>query len=134
VSGELEGTRVATEYTLRRADGRPFGSFDEVQALIRRAFPGVEFGWTTSGPEKLRLAKERGIEFPPQLSQALEALPSLLEGVAEGEEYHVTFGLGYEEPVAYLYVTPRGMAPELDRGLAILEAEAGAEFKVSGEE
>ncbi len=125
---------MATEYSLRRADGRPFGTFDEVQALIRRAFPDVEFGWTTSGLEKLRLAKERGIELPPQLRQALESLPSLLEGVAESEEYHVTFGLGHEEPVTCLYVTPRGMAPELDRGLAALEAVAGAEFKGSGDE
>jgi hypothetical protein len=125
---------VATEYTLRRAGGRPFGTFDEVQALIRRAFPEVEFGWTASAPEKPRLAKERGIEFPPQLRQALESLPSLLEGVGEGEEYHVTFGQGHEEPVPCLYVTPRGMAPELDRGLAMLEAEAGAEFKVSGDD
>jgi hypothetical protein len=57
-------------------------------------------------------------------------LPALLEGVAEGPEFHVTFGLGNEEPVACLYVTPRGLSPELERGLAALEAEAGPEFGV----
>src|SRR5947208_952836 len=76
---------MATEYTLRRADGRPFGSFAQVQALIRRLFPVVEFGWTTSGPEKIRQAAEHGIELPPQLREAVEKLPSLLEGAAEGE-------------------------------------------------
>jgi hypothetical protein len=62
----------------------------------------------------------------------METLPSLREGVAAAPDYHVTFGLGHEEPVLCLYVTPRGRAPELDRGLAALEAEAGAEFQVSG--
>ena len=125
---------MATEYTLRRADGRPFGTFEQVQALIRQLFPSVEFFWTTSRPEKLRQAEERGVELPPQIRRCLEALPSLLEGVAEGPEFHVTFGLGQEEPVSCLYVTPRGLAPELERGLAALEAAAGAAFKVSGSE
>jgi hypothetical protein len=125
---------MATEYTLRRADGQPFGSFAQVQTLIGRLFPAVEFFWTTSGPEKIRQAEERGIKLPPHIRQWMATLPSLLEGVAEGSEFHVTFGLGHEEPVSCLYVTPRGLAPELDRGLAALEAEAGAEFKVSGTE
>jgi hypothetical protein len=125
---------MATEYMLRRADGQPFGSFEQVQALIRRLFPTVEFFWTTSGPEKIRQAEERGIKLPPHIRQWMETLPSLLEGIVEGDEFQVTFGLGYEEPVSCLYVTPRGLAPELDRGLAALEAEAGAEFEVSGTE
>ncbi|MBA4064245.1 MAG: hypothetical protein C0501_11125 [Isosphaera sp.] len=124
---------MATECTLRRADGRPFGSFAEVQALIHRLFPAVVFGWTTSGPDKLRIAKERGVEFPPVIRESLETLPSLLEGVAEGDGYHVTFGLGHEEPVACLYVTPRGNAPELGRGLTGLEAAAGARLELSGD-
>lgn len=125
---------MATEYTLRRADGQPFGSFEQVQARIRRLFPSVEFAWTTSGPEKIALAAERGITFPPALLAVLPDLPSLLEGVAAGDGFHLTFGLGHQEPVPCLYVTPRGTSPELDRGLAALEADAGAEFKVSGEE
>jgi len=125
---------MATEYTLRRADGQPFGSLEQVQARIRQLFPSVEFRWTTSGPEKIALAAERGITFPPQIMAYLPGLPSLLEGVAEGDEYHVTFGLGHDEPVPCMYVTPRGDGPELERGLAALEADAGAPFKVSGEE
>jgi hypothetical protein len=125
---------MATEYALRRGDGQPFGSFEQVQARIRGLFPTVEFFWTTSGPEKIVLAAERGITFPPEIMAYLPDLPSLLEGVAEGDGFHVTFGLGHQEPVPCLYVTPRGEAPELERGLAALEADAGAEFKVSGEE
>lgn len=125
---------MATEFTLRREDGQPFGSFEQVQTRIRQLFPSVAFHWTTSGPEKIALAAERGITFPPALMAVLPDLPSLLEGVAEGDGFHVTFGLGHQEPVMCLYVTPLGTAPELERGLAALEADAGAEFKVSGDE
>lgn len=125
---------MATEYTLRRADGQPFGSFEQVQTLIRGLFPSVAFFWTTSGPEKVRQAEERGVELPPHIRRWMESLPSLLEGAAEGPDFHVSFGLGQEEPVSCLYVEPRGLAPELERGLAALEAVAGAEFKVSGTE
>lgn len=125
---------MATEYTLKRADDGPLGSFTELQALIRDAFPMVQFAWTTGGQEKLRLAKERGIELPPFIRQSLETLPSLLEGVVYGKDFHVTFGLGHEEPVACLYVTPLGESAESERGLDALKAAVGAEFKVSGEE
>jgi hypothetical protein len=125
---------MATELTLRRADGQPFGSFERVQACLRELFPAIEFYWTPSGPEYLALAAERGIEYPPVMLTTLPNLPSLLEGVAEGDGWHVTFGLGHQEPVSCLYVTPRGLAPELDRGLSALEEEAKARFKVSGDE
>ncbi len=124
---------MATEYTLKRTDGKPLGSFDEIQALIRGAFPTVQFAWTTSGQEKLRIAKERGIELPSFIRQSLETLPALLEGVVSGKDFHVTFGLGHEEPVTCLYVTPRGESVELERGLDALKAAMEAEFKVSGE-
>src|SRR3954471_12112442 len=122
---------MATEYTLRRADGRAFGAFDQGQALIRRLFPAVEFFWTEGGPDKVRQADANGVELAPHIRQWMMTLPALVEGVAEGPDFHVTFGLGTEEPVACLYVTPRGLGPELERGLAALEAEAGAELKVS---
>lgn len=126
---------MATELTLRRADGQPLGSFEQVQELIRTHFPAVEFFWTTSGLEKIALAAERGITFPPVMLEYLPNLPSLLEGVAEGDGFHVTFGLGHIEPVQCLYVTPRGeYTPDLERGLSALEAFAGSEFKISGEE
>lgn len=125
---------MATEFTLRRADGQPFGSFEQVQEQIRRLFPSVEFFWTTSGLEKIRQAEENGVDLPPHIREWMATLPSLLEGVAQGENFHVSFGLGVTEPVTCLYIEPRGLDPELDRGLAELEKEAGAELKVSGTE
>ena len=80
------------------------------------------------------LASERGITFPPALLASLRNLPSLLEGVAKGDGFHVTFGLGHQEPVTRLYVTPRGDAADLERGLAALKADAGAVFRVSGDD
>ena len=123
---------MATEYTLRRTDGQPFGSFEEAQALIRAHFPTVMFFWTTSGLEKLRQADANKVKLPPHIRAWMATLPSLLEGVAEGDGYHVGFGLGNEQPVVDLYVEPRGDAAELRRGLEALEAVAGAELRVSG--
>ena len=125
---------MATELTLRRADAQSLGSFEQVQELIRTHFPTVEFFWTTSGLEKIALASERGITFPPEIMAYLPGLPSLLEGVAEGDDFLVTFGLGHIEPVQCLYCTPLGDSPELDRGLKGLEAFTGTAFQISGEE
>lgn len=47
---------MATEYVLSFRDLRPLGSAEQLQALIRRIFPNVRFGWTTSGLEKLQIA------------------------------------------------------------------------------
>jgi hypothetical protein len=122
---------MATEYTLKRADGQAFGTFAEVEARIRQLFPAVEFWWSRSGAEKIRMARERGVEMPEELRRLVEKLPPLREGVAESPDYHVTFGLGPAEPVTCLCVVPRGMAEEMDRGLAALEADAGAQLKVA---
>jgi hypothetical protein len=122
---------MATEYILRRADGQAFGTFEQAQAIIRIQFPTVRFAWTPSGLEKIRIAEQRGVKLPHQIHEILKNLPALMEGVAEGDGYHVTFGLGEKEPVSCLYVTPRGDAAVLVRGLTELETEAGAEFEVS---
>src|SRR5262249_35602557 len=55
----LEEFRIE-KFTLRRADGQSFGSFEQVQALLRRLFPGVQFRCLPSGPEHFRRAEERG--------------------------------------------------------------------------
>ena len=93
---------MATEFTLRRSDGGDFGSFEQAKRLIQRHFPTAQFAWTTSGLEKIRLAEERGVTLPANIRQMMESLPSLLEGVAAGDEFHVWFGLGYQEPVECL--------------------------------
>jgi hypothetical protein len=123
---------LAISYTLRRADRQPLGSFAAVQDRIRRLCPGVEFGWTTSGPEKVRLAAENGVILPDAIRLWMETLPALLEGAVEGDDYLIEFGLGHEEPVASLYVEPHGDGPELDRLLAALEDEFGGELVFAG--
>lgn len=125
---------MATELALERADKCEIGGFDEVQTLIRSVFPDAQFGWTTSGPQKIQIAAERGIEFPPALRKSLETLPSLLEARAALGEALVEFGLGYEEPVRCIYVTIRGDSPDLDEKLSALEAAVGGQFVIRGEE
>ena len=124
---------MATELALECHDKTPLGSLADVQDIIRDIFPEVKFGWTTSGPEKLRIAAERGITLPPQLAKILETLPSLLEGRHEAEEYFVEFGLGHEDPVLCLYVTPRGDGAELTNRLSALEERFQGTLVVSGD-
>lgn len=125
---------MATEYALERKDASAIGSLDDVQALIRSVFDSVQFAWTQSGPEKLKLAEERGIEFPAALAKSLETLPSLLEGRAAGGNWQVSFGLGQSDPVMCIYLTPHDPDNALDAQLAALEAAVGGEIVVSGEE
>jgi hypothetical protein len=120
------------DMVLRRADGRPLGTFEQVQATLSRLCPGVDFGWTTSGPEKVRLADERGVQLPEAIRQWMETLPALLEGIYEGDGFLVEFGLGCQEPVESLHVAPHGDVPELERLLAALESEFGAELVLPG--
>lgn len=125
---------MSTEYALERSDKLPIGSFDDVQSIIRAILPTVTFGWTKSGADKLRIANERGIELPAPIREVLETLPSLLEGQAEVEGSCVTFGLGYDEPVKCLYVTPHGSSSLIELAMAELEVQIDGKFVVSGEE
>ena len=123
---------MATEFTLRRGDGRPLGTFAEVQAVLGRLFPGVEFWWTTTGPEKIRQAAEHGGEMLPMIREAVENLPSMLDGICFGDGFIVESSLGPTEPVTELYVQPRGHAAELDHRPTALEAEYQGRLVVSG--
>jgi hypothetical protein len=125
---------LATEYVISFRDNRPLGSVEVIQTLIRTHFPSVKFYWTTSGLEKLRIAKERGIEFPPVLRQGLETLPSLLEGVAEGSGWRIDFGLGHLDPVTELIIEPRGDEYEtIEPRVREMEKVLGSKFRVHGE-
>lgn len=125
---------MATEFTLRRKDRQPLGTFEEVQTTLRRIFPGVQFWWTTSGPEKVQQAEQNGGPLPPHIKEWMLTLPSMLDGVCEGDDWLVEFGLGPTEPVPELYVQPRGIAPEMNQRLDALEADYGNTLVVSGSE
>jgi hypothetical protein len=129
----FSGSNLATEHVISFKDCRPLGTVEAIQSLIRTHFPSAQFRRTTSGQEKLRIAKERGIEFPPALRASLESLPSLVEGVAEGAGWHVTFGLGPGDPLAELVVEPRGDHADVDAGLRAIERALGLTFRVYGE-
>ena len=125
---------MATEYALERADATPIGSFDDVQGLIRSIFDSVTFAWTQSGPEKIKLAKERGIEFPPALAKSLAISPSLLEGRAAGSGWQISFGLGHSEPVMCLYLTSSDPRNALETQLSALESVIGGTIVICGDE
>lgn len=124
---------MATEYVISFRDNRPLGSIEAIQSMIRMHFPAVQFRRTTSGQEKLRIAKERGIEFPPALRASLESLPSLVEGTAEGPGWHVTFGLGHLDPLTELVVEPHGDHEDVVAGLRAIEKALDSTFRVYGE-
>lgn len=124
---------MATEYVISFRDNRPLGTREAIQALIRTHFPSVQFHWTTSGLEKLRIAKERGVELPPALREGLETLPSLPEGVAEGPGWRIEIGLSHLDPICELIIEPRGDGVTMDEGIQAIEKALGSTFRVHGE-
>jgi hypothetical protein len=124
---------MATEFLLRAADEQPLGSFEQVQSLLLEIFPETKFNWSSSGPEKLKLAEQHGVEFPRELKKSLETLPAFYQGIYVKGQNCVHFVLGEAEPVTCLYVTPRGDADELDSALTRLEQKIGGEFEISGD-
>src|SRR5262249_54972343 len=102
-------------YALERANGQPFGSFAEVQGMIRQPFPNVVFCWDESGAEMLSRFSPRGIEPPTALRTFWERLPSLLNGIDRERGYLVAFCLGHQEPVTSLKVTTCIKPPRIPR-------------------
>lgn len=129
----FSGSTLATECVISFRDNRPLGSVEAIQTLIRTHFPSVTFHWTRSGLEQLRIAKERGIEFPPALRVGMESAPSLLEGVAEGPGWRIEFGLGHLDPVTELIIEPRGQYEKIEPNVRAIEQALGSEFRVHGE-
>lgn len=117
---------AARPQALQRVDAQPLGTLSEVQALIRRSFPAVQFRRTLDGAERIRSCEEQRLPISPEVRRRLEGTVSEWEGVVEDHGFRVRFGLGHREPVILLEVTPLGTAPEMERGLARLEAEIGA--------
>lgn len=66
--------------TLSRIDGRPLGHRDDLVRIFERYFPGIGFGWTPSGAEKLAIARSHGVEYPPVLREHFEKAPAVFEG------------------------------------------------------
>jgi hypothetical protein len=121
---------VGTDLSLKSHSGEPLGSFDEVRAKLARVVPGLEFYWTASGKEKLRIAAERQISLPARIRETLESLPALHEARLGSDTLHVLFGLGPAEPVQALFVQLRGEnSEEIERVARALESEFDARLE-----
>jgi hypothetical protein len=46
---------------------------------LRAALSKIEFGWTPSGPERLAIARSRGVEYPPEVREHFETAPAKFE-------------------------------------------------------
>jgi hypothetical protein len=118
---------------LQRADNKPIGPLEAVRSTIRELFPTVQFVWTPSGQELLRLVEaELGEELSGGLREFVETDPSRLEGRYKSSDFFVEFRLGHEDPVKYLGVTLRGECAQLDESLCALEARFGGRFVIWG--
>ncbi len=124
---------MSTSYVIGFKDRRPIGTADAVQMYIRKLCPDVKFGWTITGPEQIRLAKERGIKFPPILLNAMRSLPALLEGHANGPNWYIFFGLGHTDPLTELVIETRGDSTEIDLVISEIEREIGTKLRVHGD-
>ena len=94
--------------TIRRADGRPLGTLDEVRRALVDVFPGIILGQNLSGAERIRIAAERGIEFPEVLRKSLERIPAKFGADYVGPEFSAEFLLGADETVQTVDVVPYG--------------------------
>jgi hypothetical protein len=99
---------MALEGTIFRADGAPLGDRETVVETLRRHFDGAEFGWTSSGVDKLAAMKSQGIEPPEVLREHLLGQPAKYEGVYDGPEWSAQFFFGNADPIEKLDVVLRG--------------------------
>lgn len=77
---------MGLDATLSRIDGRPLGRREDLVGIFEQYFPGIEFGWTPSGRERLAIAQSRGVEYPPTLREHFEKQPAVFEGVWDGPD------------------------------------------------
>lgn len=87
------------DITIRTHDQLPLGSREYVKACIAAAFPGTEFSWDISGPEKLAYMDGKGMEVPDVIRKSFEQSPSMEQGDYEGKDFSVRFHLGAESTI-----------------------------------
>jgi hypothetical protein len=83
------------EIIIKRLDGLPLGTPQEVSDLIAEAFPGVEFYREPSGQEKLAVLP-LGLEVPEVIRTHFAEAPSSLQADFDAEDYSLRFYLGDE--------------------------------------
>ncbi len=118
---------MGLDATIKRLDGEPLGVITAVQQELAKAFPGVTWGQSVSGPEKIRLAANRGIIFPEVIRQSMEATAAEWVGHFEGQDHSVEFFLGSATLVDDVSLVFRGRtgALALEQSLKALEHRLG---------
>jgi len=95
---------MALDATILRKDGRELGRREDVARALGEVFVGATFGWVPSGAEKLKISRQRGVEFPPELAKHFMAQPATFEGNWSGPDYSVQFYFSDRELIERLEI------------------------------
>jgi hypothetical protein len=95
------------EVDIKRRDGRPIGTLDELREKMPRLLPGLALYRYPSGTERLA---QYQIDFPDVLRDALTQIPASIQSDYELDDLFLRFFLGPEasQTVDYITVEVRG--------------------------
>jgi len=111
--------------TIKRLDGKPLGTLQEVQRVMQQVFPQIELGTLPSGLEQLRVFEERKIELPEVLRKNFEKMPAIFAGDYQNEDFSAEFRFGSMEIVQHIDVVLRGTTVASEEYLQKLESYHG---------
>lgn len=111
--------------TIKRLDGKPLGTLEEVQRVLQHVFPQIELGTLPSGLDQLRVFEEKGIDLPDVLRKNFESMPAIFAGDYQNEDFSAEFRLGSTEIVQQIDVVLRGTTVASEKYLSKLESEYG---------
>lgn len=96
------------EVTIRRSDGSALGTLESVQQAIVTAVPGMHFYREASGPEKIAIAREKGVTIPDVIVRHFENMPAKVGAVFQGEHFTVSL-YGFDaQPLVAFHADVRG--------------------------
>lgn len=96
------------------------GSMVSVENTLHELFPGITFGWSSSGREKLAELDSRNVDPPSLVRRILEAQRSSRCGEWSNDLVTVTFNCGSDEQVDRIWLTISGDDCEADRILSAI--------------
>src|SRR5262245_64596625 len=112
---------MGLDATIRRADGELLGDLAAVQDALAAAFPGIEFGRSPSGEEKIRAAAEQGVVFPDVIQESFARMPAQHGAEFKGAEFSASFSQGAAEIVKQVDVLLYGKTTASEPNFAILK-------------
>lgn len=96
-----------------------------MQGALASVFDGLTFQRSLSGLDKLQIAEEQGIQFPPALREHMASSPAKYEGDYEAEDFSVEFYAEATELLSELGVVIHGTTTESEPLFALLEERFG---------